>query len=82
MRMEQWAAYIYFTVTLAYAVDSYTANLGQMLIIMNIGKQAISFGSGLEVLNWILTHGYARVIAGAFTGVLLANNLALFIFWA
>jgi hypothetical protein len=35
--MEQWAAYFYFTVTLAYAVDSYTANLDEMLIIMNIG---------------------------------------------
>jgi len=80
--MEQWAAYFYFTVTLAYAVDSHNANLSEMLIIMNLGKQAISFGLGLEVLNWILAHGYAKIIAGAFTGVLLANNLALLIFMA
>lgn len=80
--MEQWAAYFYFTVTLAYAVDSYAANLSEMLIIMNLGKQAISFGLGLEVLNWILDNGYAKIIAGAFVGVLLANNLALFVFWA
>lgn len=78
--IEQWSAYFYFTVTLAYAVDSYTANLSEMLIIMNLGKQAISFGLGLEVLNWILDNGYAKIIAGAFTGVLLANNLAVLVF--
>jgi hypothetical protein len=80
--IEQWSAYFYFTVTLAYAVDSHNANLSEMLIIMNLGKQAISFGLGLEVLNWILESGYAKIIAGAFTGVLLANNLALFVFMA
>lgn len=36
--MVQWAAYFYFTVTLAYAVDSYTANLSEFLIIANLGK--------------------------------------------
>lgn len=78
--MEQWAAYFYFTVTLAYAVDSHNANLSEMLIIMNISKQAISFGLGLELLNWITETGYAKVIAGAFTAVLLANNLMVFVF--
>lgn len=78
--MEQWSAYFYFTVTLAYAMDSHNSNLSEMLIIMNIGKQAISFGLGLEVLNWILSTGYAKVIAGAFTVVLLINNLAVLIF--
>ncbi|KAH8902270.1 MFS general substrate transporter [Coniochaeta sp. PMI_546] len=78
--MEQWAAYFYFTVTLAYAMDSHNSNLSEMLIIMNIGKQAISFGLGLELLNWILSTGYAKVIAGAFTVVLLLNNLVVIVF--
>ena len=75
--ITQWAAYFYFTVSLAYAVDSYTSNLSEMLIIMNLGKQAISFGLGLEVLDWILQDGYATVLAGIFTAVLLVNNLAV-----
>ncbi|KAH8890242.1 putative MFS transporter [Thozetella sp. PMI_491] len=78
--MTQWAAYFYFTVTLAYAVDSYTSNLSEMLIIMNLGKQAISFGLGLEVLDWILQDGYTKVVSGIFTGVLLVNNLAVILF--
>jgi len=78
--MTQWAAFFYFTVTLAYAVDSYTANLSEMLIIMNLGKQAISFGLSIEVLNWILKTGYAKVMAGAFTAVLLLNNLGVIVF--
>lgn len=78
--MVQWAAYFYFTVTLAYAVDSYTANLSEFLIIANLGKQAVSFGLGLEVLNWILANGYASIIAGAFTVVLTINCLAVVVF--
>lgn len=78
--MVNWAAYFYFSFTLAYAVDSYTANTSEMLIAMNLGKQAISFGMGLHLLEWILQRGYAVVIAGIFVGVLAANNLALFIF--
>ncbi|KAK0611251.1 major facilitator superfamily domain-containing protein [Immersiella caudata] len=78
--MTQWAGFFYFTVTLAYAVDSYTANLSEMLIIMNLGKQAISFGLSIEVLNWILNNGYAKVIAGAFTAVLVVNNLGVIVF--
>lgn len=81
--LTQWAGYFYFTVTLAYAVDSYTANLSEMLIIMNLGKQAISFGLSIEVLNWILNTGYAKVIAGAFGTVLFVNNLMVvpFMIW-
>ncbi|KAI1206137.1 putative MFS transporter [Annulohypoxylon truncatum] len=78
--MNYWAAYFYFSFTLAYAVDSYYANTSEMLIAMNIGKQAISFGLGLKVLAWVLESGYAVVISGAFGGVLLLNNLFLLFF--
>lgn len=44
--MVDWAALFCFTFTLAYAVDSYNANISEMLIAMNIGKNAISFGMG------------------------------------
>ncbi|KAJ9626975.1 hypothetical protein H2203_003433 [Taxawa tesnikishii (nom. ined.)] len=66
--MTDWGSYFYFTFALAYAV---------MLIAMNIGKQAISFGMGIYLLDWILAHGYAKIIAGAFCAVLFANNVAL-----
>lgn len=78
--MVQWSSFFYFTFTLAYAVDSYTANTSEMLIAMNLGKQAISFGMGLYLLDWILQRGYAVVIGGIFVAVLLANNLSVFIF--
>lgn len=75
--MDQFGSFFYFTFTLAYAVDSHTANTSEMLIAMNLGKQAISFGMGSYLLNWIVTRGYAVVISGIFCGILLANNLAL-----
>lgn len=78
--MCDWGSYFYFTFALAYAVDSYNANTSEMLIAMNIGKQAISFGMGIDLLTWILDTGFAKVIAGAFTAVLLANNLMLVVF--
>jgi len=78
--MDQFGSYFFFTFTLAYAIDSYNANISEMLIAMNLGKQAISFGMGIDVLEWVLQHGYAVMIAGVFCGVLLANNLALFVF--
>ena len=78
--MNNFASYFYFTFTLAYAIDSYNANISEMLIAMNLGKQAISFGMGVDLLNWVLQYGYAVMIAGVFGGVLLANNLALIIF--
>lgn len=78
--MNNFTSYFYFTFTLAYAIDSYTSNVSEMLIAMNLGKQAISFGMGLDLLNWVMQHGYAVMIAGVFCAVLLANNLALVVF--
>ncbi|TKX18395.1 MFS transporter-like protein 172 [Elsinoe australis] len=78
--MVDWASYFYFTFALAYAIDSSTANTSEMLIAMNLGKQAISFGMGIYLLDWILSLGYVTVIAGIFTGVLVANNFSLLIF--
>lgn len=78
--MTMFGSYFYFTFTLAYAVDSYYANTSEMLIAMNLGKQAISFGMGSYLLDWILERGYAVVISGIFGGVLLANNLMIFAF--
>jgi hypothetical protein len=75
--MSSWAGYFYFTFVLSYALDSYTANTSEMLIAMNLGKQAISFGMGLNLLEWVQEHGYAVMISGVFCGVLLANQLAL-----
>ncbi|KAI1269398.1 major facilitator superfamily domain-containing protein [Xylariaceae sp. FL1019] len=75
-----WAAYFYFSFTLAYAVDSYHANTSEMLIAMNLGKQSISFGFGVKLLTWVMDSGYAVVVAGIFGGVLLANNLILLVF--
>ncbi|KAI1388557.1 putative MFS transporter [Hypoxylon trugodes] len=66
--MNFWAAYFYFSFTLAYAVDSYHANTSEMLIAMNLGKQAISFGFGVKVLDWVITSGYAVVMSGIFGG--------------
>lgn len=80
--MTQWGAYFYFSFTLAYAIDSYQANTSEMLIAMNLGKQAISFGMGFYLLDWVLQRGYAVIIAGIFGAVLLANNLALLVFMA
>ncbi|CAG8960576.1 hypothetical protein HYFRA_00013399 [Hymenoscyphus fraxineus] len=79
--MVNWGGYFYFSFTLAYAVDSYNANTSEMLIAMNLGKSAISFGMGLKLLDWILERGYAVVIAAIFGTLLLLNNLALGIFW-
>ncbi|KAL1857458.1 hypothetical protein VTK73DRAFT_8081 [Phialemonium thermophilum] len=78
--MTQFSSYFYFTFSLAYAIDSYNANVSEMLIAMNLGKQAISFGMGFNLLDWILQHGYVVMISGVFCGLLLANNLALIIF--
>ena len=75
-----WGSYFFFSFTVAYAVDSYFANTSEMLIAMNIGKQAISFGFGYAVVDWVMQRGYAVVVAGIFTGVLLANNLMVIVF--
>lgn len=78
--MADWGSYFYFSFTLAYAVDSYQANTSEMLIAMCVGKQLISFGFGLDLLEWVVRSGYAVIISGVFGGVLLANNMALFVF--
>ncbi|KAF2871483.1 putative MFS transporter [Massariosphaeria phaeospora] len=78
--MDQWGALFYFSFTLAYAVDSYSANTSEMLIAMNLGKQAISFGMGIYLLDWILERGFAVTISGIFAAILLANNLVLLVF--
>ncbi|KAI0149546.1 putative MFS transporter [Xylariaceae sp. FL1272] len=78
--MLSWCGFFFYSFTLAYAVDSYNSNTSEMLIAMNVGKQLVSFGLGLKVLDWILESGYAKVIAGAFGGILLANNLFLVVF--
>ncbi|KAJ1299709.1 hypothetical protein OPQ81_005035 [Rhizoctonia solani] len=64
--MTQFSSYFYFTFVLSYALDSYTANTSEMLIAMNIGKQAISFGMGIDILEWVVENGYAVMIAGVF----------------
>jgi hypothetical protein len=81
--MSGWHSYFFFTFTLAYAVDSYTANISEMLIAMNLGKQAISFAMGIYLLEWILEIGYVKMIGGIFCGILLINNLATipFMIW-
>lgn len=78
--MDQWGAIFYFSFTLAYAVDSYNANTSEMLIAMNLGKQSISFGMGIYLLDWILENGYAVTMSGIFAAVLLVNNLVLVVF--
>ncbi|KZV82050.1 putative MFS transporter [Exidia glandulosa HHB12029] len=78
--LNQFCSYFYFTFTVSYAVDSYYANTSEMLIAMNLGKQAISFAMGIKLLDWILQHGYAVMISGAFCALVLANNLAVLIF--
>ena len=75
--MTTFSGYFYFTFVLAYSVDSYTSNVSEMLIAMNLGKQAISFGMGLKLLEWVVMKGYAVMIAGVFGGLLLVNNGAV-----
>jgi len=36
--------------------------------------------SSINLLEWILDTGYAKIIAGAFTAVLLANNVMVPVF--
>ncbi|KAI0172602.1 MFS general substrate transporter [Hypoxylon sp. FL1284] len=78
--LSSWGGYFYYCFTLAYAVDSYDSNTSEMLIAINVGKQAVSFGLGYGVLDWVMEKGYATIIAGVFGGVFLANNLMLIVF--
>jgi len=52
-----------------------------MLIIINLGKQAISFGMAFKILTWILGAGYAVVLAGAFTAVLIFITWSVYPFY-
>ena len=52
-----------------------------MLIIMNLGKQAISFGLAFKILSWVLSSGYAAVLAGAFTAVLILITWSVYPFY-
>ncbi|KAI5921198.1 putative MFS transporter [Camillea tinctor] len=78
--LASWGGYFFYCFTLAYAVDSYNSNTSEMLIAMNVGKQAVSFGLGYKVLDWVMQSGYAVVIAGGFGGIFLVNNLFLIVF--
>lgn len=78
--LSSFGGYFYYCFTLAYAVDSYNSNTSEMLIAINVGKQAVSFGLGFGVLDWVLERGYGVIIAGVFGSVFLANNLALILF--
>ncbi|KAI1206701.1 MFS general substrate transporter [Annulohypoxylon truncatum] len=78
--LSSFGGYFYYCFTLAYAVDSYNSNTSEMLIAINVGKQAVSFGLGFGVLDWVLERGYGVIIAGVFGAVFLANNLALILF--
>jgi hypothetical protein len=78
--LPAWSSYFYFSFTIAYAVDSYFTDTSEMLIAMNLGKQAISFGFGFAVVTWVMELGYVVVVAGIFTGVLVANNLMVIVF--
>ncbi|CAK7218922.1 hypothetical protein SBRCBS47491_003670 [Sporothrix bragantina] len=80
--LMSWSGYFYFAFTIAYAVDAHFANTSEMLIAINVGKQAVSFGFGNAVLQWVVSvpHGYAVVVGGIFVGVLAANNLVVVIF--
>ena len=42
----------------AYAMDAYNANIAEMLVIMNLGIQVVSFGMGYGILNWALVDQY------------------------
>ncbi|CAK7221955.1 hypothetical protein SCUCBS95973_004675 [Sporothrix curviconia] len=80
--LMSWSGYFYFAFTIAYAVDAHFANASEMLIAINVGKQAVSFGFGNAVLQWVVSvpHGYAVVVGGIFVGVLAANNLVVLVF--
>ncbi|CAK7199423.1 hypothetical protein SEUCBS139899_002103 [Sporothrix eucalyptigena] len=80
--LMSWSGYFYFAFTIAYAVDAHFANTSEMLIAINVGKQAVSFGFGNAVLQWVVSvpHGYAVVVGGIFVGVLAANNLVVIVF--
>lgn len=40
-------------------------------------KRMLMIDQGIYLLEWILTIGYVKMIAGIFCGILLLNNLAV-----
>jgi hypothetical protein len=74
--MEQWAAYLSFTLILTYAEDSsrYTANVGEMLIIHEHRQAGLQFWPWPGSVEMDLNNGYAKVTIVAFTLVLLADT--------
>ncbi|KAJ0426291.1 major facilitator superfamily domain-containing protein [Aspergillus carlsbadensis] len=68
--MVQFGSYFFFTFTLAYTVDSYYVGTSEMLIAMNLGKQAVSFGMGSFLLEWI-EGSVALSLRGSFARLLL-----------
>ena len=71
------SALFYFTFILPYAMDLYKPNMSEMLIAMDVAENAISFCMGYALLTRVPKTGYAAVIAGAFGGILVADNLVL-----
>ncbi|KAF5540677.1 hypothetical protein FNAPI_10430 [Fusarium napiforme] len=78
--MFQFGSFIYLTYTLAYAMDSYEANMPEMLIAINVGKMSISFAFGYKAIDWVQAHGYITMFAGIFCGAMAINNLFVFVF--
>ncbi|KAL4980640.1 major facilitator superfamily domain-containing protein [Aspergillus desertorum] len=70
----------YFAGVAMTQCGAYFADVSEMLIAMNLGKQAVSFGMGSYLLAWIADRGYAVVIAGVFCAVAVANNLMVAVF--
>ena len=62
-------------------MDSHNANVAEMFVMMNLGKQAISFGIGFGLLDWVLEHRYASIVVGVFTAVLCVDTFAVLSFW-
>lgn len=61
-------------------MDSYEAKIPEMLIAMNIGKQAISFAFGYKVIDWVQAYGFIKMFSGVFCGAITINNLFVFVF--
>ena len=76
----QGSAYVGYVITLTYTVDSYNANVPEMLMIICACKQTISFGLGFDLLSWITNDGMGVITAG-FATILLVVTAQLFYFF-
>ena len=70
-----------YVITLTYTVDSYNANVPEMLMIICACKQTISFGLRFDLLSWITKDGMG-VITAFFATILLVVTAQLFTFLA